>query len=333
VNANGQTVYMNANGVETVVDCGYQSKYMQCSDGSLCDYCEYQVDQTYLQCDSYICKDYYTYCSDFYEGMGDDDETFNLNDFLECNEYVNDYGQTYYIGPHCGSDHFTVSLGVFEDENCLNYVGETISLAKVLGYNSHGAGPYGTDESTFFHLPHECVSCDGMEQYEEQQNQAGANGAYGEYVAAPDTEVDGVVAMCAALFERSAQCNMHLTNYGMMSKYMDSMDQEFEQRYCNFIDNIVYGSYDESGEILLKPDTFDLAEWRNPEQYKKLKMPVGQAIGLALSATLVVALSALAFFTQRSLTRQSTPWRPKRASGINIDEEAQKRGVNSAPLI
>jgi hypothetical protein len=168
---------------------------------------------------------------------------------------------------------------------------------------------------------------------------------YGSYVAAPDAEVDGVVAMCAALFERSAQCNVHMTNYNMMSKYMDSMDTEFEQRYCNFIDNIVYGSYDESGEILLKPDSFDLSEWRNPEQYKKLRMPAGQAVGLAISATLVVALAALAFFTQRSLTRQSTPWRPKRASGVNMDEETPKRtssgitmgrsqsGVNAAPLI
>eukprot|EP00529_Nitzschia_sp_RCC80_P015932 CAMPEP_0113496608 /NCGR_PEP_ID=MMETSP0014_2-20120614/30209_1 /TAXON_ID=2857 /ORGANISM="Nitzschia sp." /LENGTH=681 /DNA_ID=CAMNT_0000390535 /DNA_START=234 /DNA_END=2279 /DNA_ORIENTATION=+ /assembly_acc=CAM_ASM_000159 len=336
----GQSGYYNENG-EWVNNCAdgsancYMSKYMQCSDGALCDYCEYQIDQQYLECDSYICNDYYTYCSDFYENMGDDDEEFNLNDFLECSEYVNDYGQRYYIGPHCGSDHFTISLGVFSDENCLDYVGETISLAKVLGYNTQGTGPYGTDESTFFHLPHECVSCDGMETYEEQQNQQDGSGAYGAYVAAPDSDVDGVVAMCAALFERSAQCNVHMTNYGMMAKYMDEMDSEFEQRYCNFIDNIVYGSYDETGEILLKPDTFDLAEWRNPSQYKKLKMPAGQAIGLALSATLVVALSALAFFTHRSLTRQSTPWRPKRASGVGMDEETPQRasGANAAPLI
>lgn len=184
------------------------------------------------------------------------------------------------------------------------------------------------------------------EQAQYQQDTSyGENGVYGEYVAAPDAEVDGVVAMCAALWERSAQCNVHMTNYNMMVKYMENLDVEYEQRYCNFIDNIVYGAYDESGEILLKPDTFDLSEWRNPEQYKKIRMPAGQAVGLALSATLVVALSALAFFTQRSLTRQSTPWRPKRASGVNMDAEEVKRtssgigmarsqsGVNAAPLI
>lgn len=149
-------------------------------------------------------------------------------------------------------------------------------------------------------------------------------GLYGQYAQAPDSSFDSVVAMCAALFDRSAQCNMHMTNYAMMSKYMDDLDVEYETRYCNFIDNIVYGAYDENGEILLKPETFDLSDWRNPSQYKKIKMPAGQAVGLSISVILVISLAALAFFTQRSLRRQSTPWRPKR---LNVDSENQSSGV------
>jgi hypothetical protein len=169
-------------------------------------------------------------------------------------------------------------------------------------------------------------------------------GVYGEYVQAPDSSFDGVVAMCAALFDRSAQCNMHLTNYATMSKYMDTLDLQYEQRYCNFIDNIVYGAYDEKGEILLKPETFDLSDWRNPEQYKKIRMPAGQAVGLAISVILVISLSALAFFTHRSLRRQSTPWRPKRlsvdAENPGMDRQSSgivlgrsRSGAAGAPLI
>ena len=172
----------------------YQSKMMTCSDGHLCDYCEYEVDQTYMPCDEYVCKDYYTYCSDLYEpnyktmyndengqqqynqyqqtyqqvynngGGGNgykyydydynqQQEENELYQFLECTEYVNEYGQQYFVGPHCASDHYTISLGVFSDENCVDYLGETISLSKVLGY--------GYDDESFFHLPHECISCDG----------------------------------------------------------------------------------------------------------------------------------------------------------------------------
>jgi len=322
--------YTDSNGNTVSVNCDqYESKMLTCSDGSLCDYCEYQVDQNYEPCDEYVCKDYYTYCSDLYEpqykhqysdnnGGNNGQQQYNYKDaqeqnselyaFLDCTEYVNQYGQQYYVGPHCGSDHYTISLGVFTDENCVNFAGETVSLSKVLGY--------GYDDESFFHLPHECISCDGAQQFQADQEQYNemytGQGVYGDYVEAPNSEFDDVVGMCAALFERSAQCNIHMSNYGMMSKYMEEIDAAFEQRYCAFIDNIVYGTYDEMGEIKLKSDTFDFNDWRNPEQYKKMTMPASQAIGLALSILLTIALAAMAFVTQRSLTRKGTPWRPRR---------------------
>ena len=328
--------YTDENGREYNINCDqYQSKMMTCSDGSLCDFCEYQIDLNYEPCDEYVCKDYYTYCSDLYEPQykqmynngeqqqydangGDYNyEDNDLYQFLECTEYVNEYGQEYYVGPHCGSDHYTISLGVFSDENCVNYTGETISLSKVLGY--------GYDEESFFHLPHECISCDGAQQFEQDEERYEemytGQGVYGDYVEAPSEEFDDIVGMCAALFERSAQCNIHMSNYGMMVKYMEDVDAKFEQRYCNFIDNIVYGTYDEMGEINLKSETFDLSDWRNPDQYKKVQMPAGQAVGLALSVLLFIALAALAFVTQRTLTRRGTPWRPKRFFKKGVDRQ------------
>merc|ERR1712194_379031 len=117
-------------------------------------------------------------------------------------------------------------------------------------------------------------------------------------------------------------------SYGVMAKYMEDLDVGFEQRYCNFIDNIVYGTYDEMGEIKLKADTFDFSDWKNADQYKKMRMPAGQAIGLALSVLLFVALAALAFITQRSLTRKGTPWRPRR---FNKSVEVSQGPANPTP--
>lgn len=277
------------------------------------------MDNKYLDCDNYVCKDYYTYCTDLYEpgykqmynqdgGKQEENELYN---YLSCTAYTNEYGQDFFVGPHCGSDHYTISLGVFSDENCVDYTGETVSLAKILGY--------GYDDETFFHIPHECISCDGSAQFEQDEERYSemykGEGAYGEYVEAPNSDFDDVVAVCAALFERSAQCHIHMSNYGKMTNYMDEVDVEYEQRYCNFIDNIVYGTYNEYGEIKLKNDSFDLADWRNPEQYSKVhsvNMPVGQAVLLSMSVLAVVALSALAFVTQRALTRgRSSPWKPR----------------------
>ena len=145
--------------------------------------------------------------------------------------------------------------------------------------------------------------------------------------------------MCSALTEMSAQCNKHMDNYDVMSQFMTQQEQDYETRYCSFIDNIIYGAYDETGEIVLQGDTFDFADWRNPSQYKKLRMPAGQAVTLALSVLLVAVLAATAVVTRRTLKNQKTPWTPKQDpsdvsrqnSGIVMGRE--RSGPSNAPLI
>lgn len=145
--------------------------------------------------------------------------------------------------------------------------------------------------------------------------------------------------MCSALYTGSAQCNMNMNNFEQISRYMSQYELDQESRYCSFIENIIYGAYDESGEIQLKPEQFDFADWQNPRQYKKLRMPVGQAVGLAMSIVLCVALLAAAAVTNRALTRPSTPWKPSREdvalarqnSGIVMGRS--RSGPGAAPLI
>lgn len=146
--------------------------------------------------------------------------------------------------------------------------------------------------------------------------------------------------MCRALYEGSAQCNMNMNNFELISRYMSTYEIDIEKRYCSFIENIINGVYDESGDILLKPDSFDFAEWRNPQQYKKLKMPASQAIYLSLSIIVCIAAAATAIFTRRSLTRTASPWRPKRMSpneisGVpsGIGMTRSQSGPGNAPLI
>lgn len=167
------------------------------------------------------------------------------------------------------------------------------------------------------------------------------NGRYGDYVAAPKTDTEGVLAVCRALYETSAQCNMNMKNFAQISQYMSSYELDLEKRNCGFIANIIHGAYDESGEILLKASAFDFSDWRNPQQYKKLKMPVGQAVFLSLSIIAFVASAAAAIFTHRSLTRASNPWKlnqadgeegiPRTESGIALARSHS--GVGVAPLI
>ena len=147
--------------------------------------------------------------------------------------------------------------------------------------------------------------------------------------------------MCSALYEVSAPCNMHMNNFEQISYLLSAQERSQEKRYCTFIDNIVSGSYDETGEVVLKNTEFDINDWRNIEQYKKIRMPADQAIMLSLSVILVFALLAAAIVTNRQLQRRSTPWRPKRVddstslarqnSGIVMGRS--RSGPGAAPLI
>lgn len=133
---------------------------------------------------------------------------------------------------------------------------------------------------------------------------------------------------------------MHMNNFDTISRYMSAYELDLEKRNCAFIENIIYGAYDETGEIVLMADAFDFNDWRNPRQYKKLRMPPGQAIALAVSILVFMTAAATAIFTHRSLTRMSSPWRPKKMdpedfgrapSGIGIARSRSGPGI--APLI
>jgi len=84
-------------------------------------------------------------CEDYDEDFEEDADT--MGGFSACTQI--DDGL--YIGPHCNSDGFTITLGVYSDEYCDIYVGNEVSLYDVLGYDID-------DQFDFF--PQECVTCE-----------------------------------------------------------------------------------------------------------------------------------------------------------------------------
>jgi hypothetical protein len=87
----------------------------------------------------------------------------------------------------------------------------------------------------------------------------------------------------------------------------------------------------------MKGEEFDMNDWKNPAQYKKINMPASQAIGVASSLLLVIALAATAIFTRRSLVRQTDPWSIKRRhvdpdllrenSSVDVERSRREPGV------
>jgi hypothetical protein len=103
------------------------------------------ADEDY--CDQDLCADYADTC---YEQDGDD-AAMDVRDFMGCAavEYSDDVN--YYLAPHCSSDGFTVTLGVYSDEDCWTYTSD-MSVQQVLGFE--------LDTSLFSdYFPKECTSC------------------------------------------------------------------------------------------------------------------------------------------------------------------------------
>lgn len=98
-------------------------------------------------CDEENCADSYDYC--YYD---DDNVRMDVREFLGCIAVEDDNGNDYYLSPHCSNDGFSVKMGVFSDEDCMNYVGDEISVYDILGFDLDSAGFQG-------YFPRDCTSC------------------------------------------------------------------------------------------------------------------------------------------------------------------------------
>ena len=70
------------------------------------------------------CPEYDT-CSEYRTIKFVDD----MSGYFECTEVEKANGQVAYVGPHCAEDGFTITLGVYSDENCYDYIGNGIDIS------------------------------------------------------------------------------------------------------------------------------------------------------------------------------------------------------------
>ena len=160
------------------------SEYMEQKQEDFCEYCrpcmeadeeaaqnddgnggrrlnDAQEEEEGEQCDEDVCQDYSMCVED--EEVDDDaarqqqeQENIEIREFFECMavEYGDDDAndQQYYIAPHCGSDGYTISIGVYADETCSTWIGDSMSVEDVLGFE-----PDFSEIENYF--PQECLSC------------------------------------------------------------------------------------------------------------------------------------------------------------------------------
>jgi len=249
-------------------------------------------DDYYNGCAYYdVCYNYANVCdveddeNDGNNNNNNENEAVDISEFFECQE-AGDGG--YFVGPHCGSDKTTISIGVYADEECSIYVGETLSFYNIMGFEP--------DEDTLAdYYDTDCTSC--RESDKPYQN-----------VEEDEEDGDDINELCENLYQQSAKCNRYL--YDADDESYQGYNQEANSdEVCSFIQNVVTGQYDEYGYIYL--DSSEYEKDNKDNRYASVEeVSIGQIFAILIMATLCVILVIWACFLHRSLTRNA-PWRPR----------------------
>ncbi|KAL3812031.1 hypothetical protein ACHAXA_008937 [Cyclostephanos tholiformis] len=142
----------------------------------------------------------------------------------------------------CSQDGFTITLGVYSDENCYDYIGNGIDIASFgidVGDDALRSYYNSAMGSTFEQLKYVEEPC--------------ASHAILKTSCGPIMMADGNIhELCVALYETSARCDKHYRVYSSKTnsaKYADAVAAE--DLTCDFIDSVILSSYDEIGFVNL----------------------------------------------------------------------------------
>jgi hypothetical protein len=115
-----------------------------------------EVEDADATCSS-VCQDYANVCEVEQDGEDGEEqqEKVDIAEYFECMQVDaagDDDGSSYYLGPHCSDDGFSIVIGLYSDEECNTYVGTEISV-----YDATGIDFSGEDLSAYY--PQDCLSC------------------------------------------------------------------------------------------------------------------------------------------------------------------------------
>jgi hypothetical protein len=317
--------------------------------------------------------DPYKYCPEYdtchlYQNVCNGGVDDSLTQYFTCTEIQrnnnnnnnNNSNNVAYIGPHCASDGVTVTLGVYADENCNEFIGKGVNIANFLGYELEGdeLGPfvtgslidiipekgieaererfatyYDAEEMAEYYSPVDnvCIPCMAARQPFEQRGNTG-------FVAAIyDDEVN---ELCETLYTMSARCDKHFRSFSTKStqaKYAQALSQE--DITCDFIESVVIGNYDEMGFVNMEGTDTDNAKknfltnnmmW---EQYGSQVQEISglQIFGLVAALAACAVLGTWATSLSRSAGASGMPWRPRRSNLLN-EEDAVTMERNAKPV-
>ena len=176
-----------------------------------------------------ICADRNPYAQ---EGEEEEQEEFNLADYVECqqvnfdeqqNNYYNYNNNNqnrkleqeeveYFMGPYCAEQGGAIYLGLFTDDQCTIFADEDGGVS-TYNYLSYGQSmPYSTESL----ISMDCVSCHEPADFNNEGNDA--------------EDEDQVIEMCEQIYQTAGKCESALAATGYV--------YQPNENACNYIEGI-----------------------------------------------------------------------------------------------
>ena len=251
-----------------------------------------------------------------------------------CNSGLNNYLTQYftcsqvqgnsalYIGPYCdGDDGVSISLGVFKDQYCSEYVGDSIPIESLLGSYfdndslfepyltgslvdfmdetsveahkeiiSSGNFSYSSELAEYYNpLDQICIPCKASRQPYEVLGS----------VYDDDATTNDINDLCETLYMTSARCDKHIS-YDESTEQIEAV-ATLQGMSCDFIESVLKGKVDNDGLV-----DIGRKNWRKYRpgivwsKYAKetAKMSPLQALGLSVSIVGCLVLGMWAYILQ-----------------------------------
>jgi len=312
-----------------------QQDYIEEEFEYYCTFCEYCIYyNTYFSANgtscsqTEACENYNDYCSDEAIQQAEDDAAFSLEDFFECKEidiwgdddddeedngnnvttaddlnfddqynmYFNNQGKAY-IGSHCNEG--IIQIGLFADDQCLQYVGNEIDFFNATGYEVEASAVED------MYVPDGCLACNGDNIKTSGYWFPGSAMEEDEYQEEVEQEEIYISEICYNMYSDSAKCH---TNYAAdNNETLELSDSELlnQDVTCNFIEDVLKGYVDEDGFVYnhgFKNSTFlnNYFAFFGADDMET-EVTAAQVAGLIVTGTATAAMVAAAFHMRRKI--------------------------------
>merc|ERR1712048_19287 len=224
------------------------------------------------------CDDYGDICEE-----DQDDNNIDYSNFLDCVEFENNNGKVLYIGPHCYDDGVSIVLGLYSDDQCSQYLGDSIAIDDFTNMAFD-------DDGLYQYYNADCISCQQSDLYQKEDN---------------DDNDYAVSEICENLFDQSAKCH----KYFYEPVYNSEEQKNNEDKVCSFIGNVLSGQYNEYGQIFLYVDDFEKVSGYARNTIEGIS--ILHIVAILVSFMACIILLSYSCYLHRAITRKA-PWRPRR---------------------